>query len=241
MFILAPFIIIAARGILGTSSPTTPRMGYCFISCFYLKHFPLYHSKRNYLSLALPAHTKTFTVNSILALFNVKSITAAGQFSVVDACALHSPVVTVTSSGKSPAWGGAQLRPPLQPSTPSLPQLAAATVIWDVSFLFPSIFPSKDVLQCFPVCLPHSNGCSLFLMDAVWVTDCDESVHLGNEFENLSSVPCQYEVIWQLIAIRAVKCFLFTQMSLQALLWGLLAVNMVTLMQSLSVIAQSEI
>lgn len=59
-----------------------------------------------------------------------------------------------------------------------LPQFAVAAVIWD---LFLSIFSSKDVLQCFPLCLPHSCGCSLFLMHAL--RNCDESVHLGNEWE----------------------------------------------------------
>lgn len=47
--------------------------------------------------------TRTFTANSILAQFNLKSCPAAGQCSVVDAHALYSPVVTVMSSGKPPA------------------------------------------------------------------------------------------------------------------------------------------
>lgn len=59
--------------------------------------------------------------------------------------------------------------------------------LWSGMFLLLSIFPSMDVLQLpFPVCLPHSNRCSLFPMDAVWEADCDDSVHLSNEFEEFN-------------------------------------------------------
>lgn len=148
LFILTAFIIVAVWGILGRSRPTPSRAEHGSVSCFYLKCFSVYHSKRKYPLLY--QLTQTLIANSIPALFNLKSCPAAGQCSVVDAHALYLPVVTLTSSGKPPAWGMH-----LGPSAATWPHcLSLQWQLWPGMSLLLSLFPSKDVLQCFPICLP---------------------------------------------------------------------------------------